>query len=140
MTIFPILQRDSNGYFGPTKNCHYYQPITYHSSTSSHNPHKSQWRIREYEQYGVFKLADENSWYCSKNDGYFSIVDKGNYLLGTQNEVLAHFPNPINENDTWHGFPVFSSSKTPSEALLEKWEHKSVIDFILRRRIAKGQI
>jgi hypothetical protein len=129
---------NADGLFGPTDNKKYYKPVFYHNKTAKRNSHKSNWDITQSEQYGVFKLAAEGEWNCTEQKGAFSIVDNGDYLLGTDDEVLGFFPNPSNPQDPWHGFPVMSESKRPSSELLDKWMDKKVINYATRIRIERG--
>lgn len=137
MPTFPVLKR-VNGMYGPTMRNHYYKPMYYHRRMASPNPHKSIWCIKEYEEYGVFKLADEENWHCTVEKGLFSILNKGTYIVGNEDEILSFFWIPSNLSDPWHGFPVKSGDKRPSSDLLDKWMKDGVIEHSARIRIERG--
>ncbi|MCC3159911.1 hypothetical protein LJ737_21905 [Hymenobacter sp. 15J16-1T3B] len=146
MPNFPKLARDKNGNFGPTSNRHFYTAVHRHNKSRKTNRKKEEraheiksiWSIKEYEQYGVFKLADEGWWFCQENEALFSIVENGTYIVGKDDEVLSYFDGPQNLFDVWHGFPVLSSNKRPSSDLLDLWEQNNIIDYATRIRIEKS--
>lgn len=138
MPTFPNVKKMADGSFGPTDKNHYYMPVTYHNSTAARNRHKSKWCIKQNQQYEVFRIADEGSWKSSTNNGLFSIMEQGNYIVGFDDEVLSFFPCPANPSDFWHGFPVKSQSKRPDSDLLDRWFNEGVIDYSARIRIERG--
>jgi len=137
---FPKVKLNSKGCFGPTSQDHYYIPVNYHNKTAGTNTHKTRWRLKQNEQYEVFRVSDEGKWKCTKNKGLFSILSKGEVILGTNEERLSFFPNPVNANDPWHGYPVDSGKYEPSVDLVDKWLEDKVIDNRLHIKILRGQI
>lgn len=157
-----------NNMFGPNTKGHYYMPVKYHNATTENpsnkgrkskalkdNKVKTTWVIHLWEQYNVFCIADENEWYAEKNkvntessnnnidentkeDGLCSILEGGKTMLGENGEMLAFFPTPQNENDAWHGYPVFS--KYISDSIFNIWFKNKVIDMIMWKRLLKGVI
>jgi len=137
---FPKVKLNKNGLFGPTEEKHYYKPVVYHNKTAESKEHKTKWLLKQNEQYEAFRVSDEEKWSCDKNSGLFSILSKGEVIMGTNEERLSFFPNPINMTDAWHGYPVDSGEYEPSVALVEKWLAKEIIDNRIYIKILKGQI
>lgn len=124
-----------DGKYGPTAQNHYYQPARYHNRSSSKNEHKSKWKLKESEQYEVFRVADEGRWIDSVNDGLYSILDDGKEVFGDNGERLAFFPTPPNANDTWHGYP--KDDKGISRDLVNAWKNTDVISKITQVRLLR---
>jgi hypothetical protein len=137
---YPKVKLDEDGTFGPTLRNHKYQPAFYHNKSAASNPHKTRWKLRQSEQYEVFRIADEGEWICVHNNALFSILDNGAEVLGEDDERLAIFRIPGNVNEPYHGFPFHSSKYTISEELLDMWEERQIIDLKIRVKIAKGKI
>lgn len=137
---FPKVKQNDSGNFGPTKNCNYYFPVHYHNKTAKDRPDKTKWRLKKNEQYEVFRISDESKWACDENDGLFGILNEGNVLLGMGEERLSYFPNPANENDDWHGFPINSGEFEPSKNLVDKWHKDEIISYRMKIKILKGEI
>ncbi len=137
---FPKIKQNKDGNFGPTKNDNYYHPVFYHNRTASTNANKTTWVLKRNEQYEVFRLADESKWNCNENSGLFGILKNGEVILGSGEERLSFFPNPANDNDAWHGFPVNSGEFEPSDKILEKWLEDDIIDNRMHIKILKGAI
>lgn len=138
--FFRKVTRNKNGLFGPTSNDNYYKPIFYHNKTAKNNKHKTKWIIKQNEQYCTFELSDINNWKCESKNGYFSIIDNGNVILGSNEEVLGFFPEKINKDDPYHGYPVSSAQYEISHSLLKKWLDDDVIDDRIHYKILKCQI
>lgn len=128
-----VIKED--GKYGPTTQNHYYQPAGYHNRSASNNEHKSKWKLKEGEQYEVFRVADENAWIDSINDGLYSILDDGKEVFGSCGERLAFFPTPANANDTWHGYP--KDDKGISRDLVNTWMETNVISKITQVRLLR---
>lgn len=124
-----------NGKYGPTAQNHYYQPAGYHNRTAGNSEHKSKWKIKESEQYEVFRIADEGLWMDSVNGGLYSIIDDGKEVLGNNNERLAFFPVPSNKSDSWHGYP--KEAKGISKKLVNAWKSTEVISAITQVRLLR---
>ena len=130
----------NNELFGPTNKNHYYFPVSYHNKTAKTNDHKTKWILKKNEQYEVFRVSDEKEWQCNINNGLFSILSNGDVVMGINEERLSFFPNPVNNIDAWHGFPVNSSEFEPSIELVDLWLKNKVIDERLYIKILKCQI
>ena len=137
---YPKVKLNSDGNFGPTKNDNYYHPISYHNKNSKKSSKKTRWVLKQNEQYEVFRVSDEAKWSCDKNDGLFSILENGQIVLGENEERLSFFPNPKNEIDAWHGFPITSGEYEPSDKLVDKWYADEIIDQRMHIKILKGQL
>lgn len=138
--IFPKVKLNGNGLFGPTSKANYYKPVSYHNKTAESNKHKTTWVLKQNEQYEAFRVCDEQEWLCIKNKGLFSILDKGDVIMGTNEERLSFFPKPINITDPYHGYPVDSSEYEPSVELVDTWLENEIIDNRIHIKILKGQI
>lgn len=138
--VFRKVKKNSNGLFGPTLNNNYYKPVFYHNKTAKGNKHKSKWIIKQNEQYCTFELSDNYQWKCNLKNGYFSIVDNGKVILGSNEEILGFFPETQNSTDSYHGFPVTSAEFEMSENLLNKWLENDVIDERMHIKILRCQI
>lgn len=137
---FPIVKLNTEGLFGPTTKKAFYKPMTYHNKTAKINKHKTKWSLKQNEQYEVFRLSNENEWACNKNNGLFSILSNADVVIGSNEERLSFFPNPINSLDPWHGFPVNSGNYEPSVELVDKWLDDKVIDERIHIKILKCQL
>ena len=114
--------------------------MTYHNKTAKFNKHKTKWTLKQNEQYEVFRLLNENEWACTKNGGLFSILSNANVIIGSNEERLSFFPNPVNSKDPWHGFLVNSGNFEPSVELVDKWLDDKVIDERIHIKILKCQL
>jgi hypothetical protein len=137
---FPKAKLSSEGLFGPTGKKHYYKPVNYHNKTASGNKNKTQWVLKQNEQFEVFRISDEADWKCDRNNGLFSILSNGDVILGANEERLSFFPKPVNFIDPWHGYPVDSGEYEPSVELVDKWLREEIIDNRIHIKILKGQI
>ncbi|GAA4021621.1 hypothetical protein GCM10022386_00730 [Flavobacterium cheonhonense] len=140
MSIFRTIKKNKDGTFGPTSNSNYYKPMYYHNKTAKKNKDKTKWIIKQNEQYCTFELSDDNNWKCLAQNGFFSILENGNVILGSNEEVLGFFPETINDSDPYHGYPVTSSEYEISDKLLEKWLNDKVIDSRMHVKLLKCQI
>lgn len=137
---FPIVKLNVDGLFGPTLKKAFYKPMTYHNKTAKFSKHKTKWTLKQNEQYEVFRLSNENEWACTKNGGLFSILSNADVVIGSNEERLSFFPNPVNSKDPWHGFPVNSGNYEPSVELVDKWLDDKVIDERIHIKILKCQL
>ncbi len=130
---YPKITQNADGTFGPTSVGHCYIPVSYHNKVAAPRDDKNKWCLKRNEQYEVFRLADEGQWMDDTPDGLYSIVDKGNEVLGENGERIAFFPIPKNENEAWHGYP--KCNPQISDRLIEKWHEDKVIDGIFYKRL-----
>jgi len=140
---YPTHTQNPQGLYGPTSAKHSYKAVSYHNRKSLKRSTKSRWAITEGQQYEVFRIADEakpDPWHCVTANGHFSVVDKCREVLGTNEERLGFFQKPANVADPWHGYPVHSSNKKPSPALLDAWIKVGAIGEHVRRKIERGAI
>ncbi|MEQ8688954.1 MAG: hypothetical protein RIE86_26880 [Imperialibacter sp.] len=137
---FPKIKLNKDGLFGPTTESHYYSPVSYHNKTAAPSKHKTTWKLRQSEQFEVFRVSDESKWFCKDKKGLFSILDNGEVVMGSNEERLSFFPTPVNANDSYHGYPIDSGEYEPSVELVDKWLEDKVIDDRLHIKILKGQI
>lgn len=138
-------QKDADGKFGPTnptrpvgnpRRAHYYAPASYHRPVAQRG-HKSNWCIEEYQEYELFRLADENDW--SHQNFLYSIYDRGEEILGKHNERLARFEEPQNAGDPWHGTPVHNINEGHDD-VIEKWCEKKIISNPMRKKLLKRKL
>lgn len=132
--IYPKLE-PVNGVYGTTTKGHTYKPASYHNRMAIHNKYKTRWKLKPYQQYYVFKIADEGGWKDERQQGLYSIVDKGKEVLGENDERLAFFPEPSNDVDPWHGYPV--DFEGISRTLVWDWFNNEVIEPIMRNRLLR---
>lgn len=137
---FPKIKLNEDGLFGPTKEKHFYKPVTYHNKTAAANKHKTTWILKQNEQFEVFRVSDERKWFCKDRNGLFSILDNGDVVMGSNEERLSFFPSPVNTTDPYHGYPVDSGEYEVSTELVDKWLEDEIIDNRLHIKILKGQI
>lgn len=137
---FPQVKQNSDGNFGPTKENHFYIPVSYHNKTAAPRKDKTTWILKKNEQFEAFKVSDEKKWFCQKKNGLFSILDGGNVIMGSNEERLSFFPNPVNPGDPFHGFPISSGEYELSISLVDQWLNDNIIDVRLHIKILKGQI
>lgn len=133
---FPAHRRGVDGRYGPTKNRRFYKPVGYHQPTARPNPNKTRWRIPESNQYEVFRLADESGWENALDNHKYSVIDRGDFVLGATGERIAKFPSSAT-ND-WHGYPVSGPRLTPE--LLDQWHSGGIVSDRIRRKLHKGEL
>ena len=135
------------GKFGPTPNNHYYQPVSYHNPTARKRDDKNRWVLTQSEQYEVFEIADtpdsskegRKCWMNDDGKGLYSMLDGCDYILGKDNEErLAFFPKPANEQDSWHGYPIDSANI--GDNLVEYWKNMQLISEITYRRLLAREL
>lgn len=142
--------RNNDGTYGPAidskKVKYYYKPQAYHNKAAKGKQSKSKFVIKEGQQFSLFSMAvldlDSPQWTCEENSCLFAIVNNGSTILGDAQERLAKFPNPVNDTDPWHGYPVKTkySQNCPSDKLINLWIEHGVIDATTRRRIEKNKL
>lgn len=137
--------RNSDGTYGPTTREHLYESKHDHRRTARKRKDKTRWKVKEGEEYCIFKIANEflpNWFFCQENNCLFGLIDECDQVIGENGERLAKFPNDRNPNDSWHGYPVFSqeSQNRPSSELLDYLEEMKVIPFHVRMKIEKGAL
>lgn len=137
---YPIVIRNENNTYGPTEKHNLYTSVGYHKKNAKKRKDKTRWIISENAEYYVFRIADENIWFCNTNQKLFSVVNKGNEILGENGERLALFWPPANREEPWHGFPIFSENFLPSSELLDKWQADEIIPYHLRLKIENRKI
>lgn len=136
-----------DGKFGPTPNGHYYQPVSYHNPTAKKREDKNRWILAQSEQYEVFEVADTPDgvaggrccWMNDDGKGLYSMLDGCDYVLGKDNdERLAYFPTPPNEQDAWHGYPT--DSEKIGDDLVEYWRQRQLISEITYKRLLAHEL
>lgn len=137
---YPKIKQNGDGTFGPTTTGSKYYPVGYHNKTAKNKKGKNKFILKKSEQYEVFRVADEEIWFCKTNRCLFSILDNGNEIFGFLEERLAYFQPPQNNGDPWHGYPVFSSEFEISEDLLDNWQNNKIISLKIRKKIGKGEL
>jgi len=137
---FPIIKLNKDRLFGPTAENHFYEPVAYHNKTAAANKHKTTWKLKQNEQFEVFRVSDESKWFCNERKGLFSILDNGDVVMGSNEERLSFFPSPVNTTDPYHGYPVDSGEYEISTDLVDKWLEDKIIDKRLHIKILKGQL
>lgn len=144
--VYPKITK-KNGRYGPTTQNHYYQPANYHNRIAEKNHHKSKWILKENEQYEVFRVADENKWFVERSGnknikksdkGLCSMLERGNEVFGENGEVLAFFPVPRNEIDSWHGYPI--ASHYVKDTIFDFWFNTNQIDMITYKWLLRNRI
>lgn len=143
-------QKDADGKFGPTHPTkpegnprlpHYYAPIDYHRPNAQRE-HKSNWCIAEYQEYELFRMADENDWsHHNRNhqEYLYSIYNEGKEILGKHDERLARFEEPQNAGDPWHGTPVHNINDRHDD-VVEKWFRENIIKKPMRIKLLKKKL
>lgn len=143
-----VLNED--GVYGPNSSGHKYKPAPYHGVNARRRADKSRWAHPSSAEYYVFNLADEHNgdlneegnndirWMNDDDSGLYSMVDDCKEILGKDEERLAFFPKPMNEADSWHGYPVDSSDL--GENLIEYWHNKELISNTTYLRLMRHKI
>ena len=131
----------TDGKFGPTGKGHYYQPVWYHNPKARRKTGKTKWVLNQSEQYEVFQLSDDsdNRIYV-ENEGLDGFLDEGEFVLGENEECLAFFPEPQNEDDPWHGYPVFSYIQGLSDDQFDVWHDNDLISDLTYQRLMHKHI
>ena len=91
--IYPAKARNNDGTYGPTGRRHYYKPASYHNPTAKKRADKTRWKLREPQQYEVFRVADEDhETYIDEQGGMYGFLDQMQEVLGKDNEErIAYF-------------------------------------------------
>jgi hypothetical protein len=118
-----------------------YISLFYHRG-SGDKRYKSIWCVSHDIEFAIFCDADNGNW--QDVDGhYWGILDRGNTVLGTENERLCKFPRNENPTVPWHGFPVSpqkGEKNTPSPDFVQKWIDNKIIDKKIGRDIQRRKI
>lgn len=136
--------RNSDGLYGPSPRGDFYVSKIDHRRTAKNKSQKTKWDIEEGEEYSVFLEANipEPIWFCAENNALFSLVEDCKKVLGQNGERIAKFPNSINANEPWHGYPVLTEEKQnrPSSELLDIISDTGSLSLNVRLKIEKGLI
>lgn len=136
--------------FGPNKIGHVYKPAPYHGVKAKCRSGKTRWAHPASAEYHVFNLADEHfdsmmktgvvdkRWLNDDKSGLYSMVDDCKEPLGMDEERLAFFPTPMNDNDSWHGYPIDSADL--GDNLIEHWHQMGIITNTTYIRLMKHKI
>lgn len=92
-----------------------YLSVYYHRSKARSND-KGQWVISRPEEGFRFYCAYDNK---NKSDIYPGLwhIENGNTYIGDDYELIAYFPAPKNNNESWHGFPFTFGRKSPPDRI-----------------------
>lgn len=134
---YPIIARNADKTYGPTRQGHFYQPADYHNPTAKKRPDKNRWCIKPPEQYEVFRVADEDYEHYQGDGGLYGFLNNMDEILGKDNEErIAYFPEP--RNNPWHGYPI--SSKDISDEVIKRWKENTFISTRNYRDLLKKEI
>lgn len=92
----------------------------------------------------IFQDAHENAWRDSRPQLWG--VRPGLTEVGTEGECLAKFPDPQNDFDAWHGYPISALDEgrakehQPEAALVARWLAAGLISDFEAARINRGRI
>lgn len=92
-----------------------YLSVYYHRSKARAND-KGRWRISRTEESFRFYCAYDNKNSSKLHPGLWHIEDS-NLYIGEDYELIAFFPRPKNNNESWHGFPFTFNRKSPPDRL-----------------------
>jgi hypothetical protein len=106
----------------------------------------SVWKVNEWEEVTLFARAGLAKWsstskakkylWALQND--FSVLGQGLEKNGKQVEL--HFAKFVEDNSTWHGYPVQArGDDIPPEAVLDHWLKLSIINKAEKVKIIGGQ-
>lgn len=139
----PLLKfkRNADGTYGPTTvRKEFYMSKQDHRKTAKTKKGKTRWCIEEGQEFSVFKPINDNYelWFCTVNNCLFGMVDGGSVVLGENGERIAKFPNDRQNEEPWHGYPVFTDApqNRPCTQLLTNIE--TIIPLHVRVKIEKG--
>lgn len=112
---------------------------------SYHRPHtnvpgKSRWSITAADECHCFCHASDSNW--DSGDGNKWFLSRSGEPIGTNNEVVAYFPEPSNPGDPWHGFPVSSApratvKRTVPRELVAAWCEDPATAKVVRKRLRR---
>lgn len=134
----------TNGKFGPSPNGHYYMPAQYHNPNAPKRSDKTRWALSKDQQYEVFEIADtpigdRQCWMNDDQSGLYGMLDGCEYVLGKDHgERLAFFPQTMNVNDPWHGYPI--DSLDLGDDLIEFWLQQQLISKITYGRLIRHEL
>lgn len=137
-------KRNPDDTYGPTSRGDYYISKEDHRRTAKKKEEKTLWRIKEGQEFSVFKISNEpkNWWFCEENNCLFSLIKNCSFILGSTGERIAKFPNDRNAKEPWHGYPVLTerNENRPSSELLDVIQNQGAITYSVRIKIERGQI
>jgi hypothetical protein len=110
------------------------------------NPVRNRWATTcpPPSQYEIFCDAEDNDWRDSRPALWGLRPDLP--ILGTNKQRLAKFPEPPNDDDAWHGYPVSCwdensfNAHVPEESLLDRWFEAGLITDTQRSRIRRRKV
>lgn len=132
-----------DGKFGPTGRGHYYTPMSYHGKKARKRADKTRWVLTQSEEYEVFQLNDDYDPQMFLADvGLYGVLEKGEEILGENDECLSYFPIPQNANDSWHGYPIHSTEHADvlNDAIFDSWFRQGLVSEIAYQRLLHEKI
>lgn len=121
--------------FGPNASGKNYDSLYTHRGTRR----KSKWAVAPTEECRAFCTADAANWYDAAKNCYWSIANGGRIIFGVFQERLAKFPATQNQDDSWHGYPVFADVSAPqdcpSQVFVEAWIDQGVVTKTTAKRL-----
>ena len=97
-----------------------------------------------YCEYGIFCASENEAWRDSRPQLWGLLP--GLPEIGSDGERLAKFPDPPNEADAWHGYPVSAQdtkrayAHRPEFSLIKRWICAGLIDDPQAARIRRGKV
>lgn len=138
-TYTPIVKStDNNNVLYSCKTRPDYLSVYYHRSGAL-AANKGCWTISKEEELFRFYCAYDNK-NCTPTYAGLWHIESAEIYIGTNDEMIAYFPAPVNANDPWHGFPFTFAKKAPVErvkALRDVAERLFKQNKIPLKRIAK---
>lgn len=121
-----------------------YLSVNYHRSAAKSGD-KGVWSISRDEEAFRFYCAHSHSNSSKHYPGLWHIENNNSYV-GNANELIAFFPEPINSDENWHGYPFTFARRSPVDrirALKEVAEilrEKKVISIARAKKIRQGDL
>lgn len=121
-----------------------YLSVYYHRSAAKTGD-KGVWLISRDEEAVRFYCAHA----CSNASKYYPglwHIEIENSYIGNANELIAFFPEPMNSNDNWHGYPFTFARRSPLDRIralkdvAERLRENGVISTARAKKIRQGDL
>lgn len=121
-----------------------YLSVYYHRSAARAND-KGVWCITRNEEAVRFYCAYD----CSNTSTYYPglwHIESSNNYIGEDKELIAFFPEPINPDDNWHGYPFTFSRRSPRDRILalkdiaERLQKSGDLSIARAKKIRQGDL
>lgn len=121
-----------------------YLSLGYHRSKAPKKHPKALWAIPRADECHTFCTSEGHGWSDDNGDCWAVAMD-ARRELGRNGERVAFFPEPTNDHDPWHGYPVSGrrsapNRRRPPDGVVNQWYQEGWITFTTHARLIGGRL